>query len=103
MSLKSMPKSFDLTLRRVIIPISLTRPRIWIVGPYAEHKYYGQTLSGDERAQFLAWYEEQKENISKIRKLLAYSMDDISVLKQACCCFINLFFKLAKMDPFRNL
>ena len=32
------------------------------VGPYPEPKYYGADfMSGDERVQFLAWYEEEKE------------------------------------------
>ena len=29
-------------------------------------------------------------------------MDDVNVLRQACCAFRNLFFKLVKMDPFRQ-
>jgi len=33
----------------------------------------GQTMSGDERAQFLTWNEEQKENIFHNKEeLLAY-------------------------------
>jgi len=29
-------------------------------------------------------------------------MDDVNVLRQACCAFRNLFLKLVKMDPFRE-
>jgi len=29
-------------------------------------------------------------------------MDDVNILKQACCAFRNLFFKFVKMDPFRQ-
>ena len=29
-------------------------------------------------------------------------MDDVNVLRQACCAFRNLFLKLVKMDPFRQ-
>jgi hypothetical protein len=29
-------------------------------------------------------------------------MDDVNVLRQACCAFRNLFLKLVKMDPFRD-
>jgi hypothetical protein len=51
----------------------------------------GQTLSGDERAQFLAWHEEQKDKIFHNKEeLLAYCMDDVNVLRQACCTFSNL-------------
>jgi len=35
-------------------------------------------------------------------ELLAYCMDDMNVLRQACCAFRNLFLKLIKMDPFRE-
>jgi len=63
----------------------------------------GPTLSGDDRALFLAWYEEQKDKIFHNKEeLLAYCMDDVNVLRQACCAFGNLFLKLVKMDPFRQ-
>ena len=29
-------------------------------------------------------------------------MDDVNILRQACCAFRNLFFKLVNMDPFRE-
>jgi len=29
-------------------------------------------------------------------------MNDVNVLRQACCAFRNLFLKLVKMDPFRE-
>jgi hypothetical protein len=29
-------------------------------------------------------------------------MDDVNVLRQACCAFRHLFLKLVKMDPFRE-
>jgi len=51
-----------------------------------------QTLSGDDRAQFMALYEEQKDKIFHNKeKLLAYYMDDVNVLRQACCAFRNLY------------
>ena len=34
------------------------------VGPYPEPRFYGaQYMSSDERAQFVEWYEEQKDKI----------------------------------------
>jgi hypothetical protein len=73
------------------------------VGPYPEPEYYGvDYISGDERALFLEWYEEQKDKIFRNKEqLLAYCMDDVNVLRQACA-FRNLFLKLVKMDPFRQ-
>jgi hypothetical protein len=35
-------------------------------------------------------------------ELLPYCMDDVNLLRQACCAFRNLFLKLAKMDLFRQ-
>jgi len=60
-------------------------------------------MSADERAQFMQWHEEQKGKLfSNKDELQAYCMDDVNVLRQACCAFRNLFFKLVKMDAFRE-
>ena len=74
------------------------------VGPYPEPKYYGADfMSADDRDQDLAWHEEQKDKIfHNKQELLAYGIDDVSVLRQACCAFRNLFLKLVKMEPFRQ-
>ena len=74
------------------------------VGPYPEPKFYGADyMSDDERVQFVEWYEEQKYKIvCNKQELLAYCMDDVNVLRQACCAFRNLFLKFVKMDPFRE-
>ena len=74
------------------------------MGPYPEPKFYGADyMSSDERAQFLEFHAEQKDKIfCNKQELLAYCMDDVNVLRQACCAFRNLFLKLVKMDPFRQ-
>jgi len=65
--------------------------------------FTGQTMSADERTQFMQWYDEQKGKLFLNKdELLAYCMDDVNVLRQACCAFRNLFLKLVKMDPFRE-
>jgi len=33
-------------------------------------------------------------------ELLAYCMDDVILLRQACCAFEICFLKLVEMDPF---
>ena len=49
----------------------------------------------------MEWYGGQKGKIFRNKEeLLAYCMDDVNVLRQACCAFRNLFLKLVKMDPF---
>ena len=48
-------------------------------------------------------YDEQKGKLfSNKDELLVYCMDDVNVLRQACCALRNLFLKLVKMDPFRE-
>ena len=73
------------------------------VGPYLVHRFYGADyMSGDERAKFLEWNEEQREKIfCNKQEHLAYCTDDVNVLREACCAFRNLFLKMVKMDPFR--
>ena len=51
----------------------------------------------------MTWYLEQKGKIfSNKESLLAYCINDVNVLRQACFAIRNLFFKLVKMDPFRE-
>ena len=73
---------------------------MWVL--YPEPKFYGADyMSGDERAQYLEWYEEQKYKLfCNKQELLAYCMEDLNVLRQACCAFRNLFLKFVKMDSF---
>jgi hypothetical protein len=60
-------------------------------------------MSGDERAQFFKWHGGQKGKIFRNKEeLLAYCMDDVNVLRQACCAFRNLFLKLVQMGHFRQ-
>jgi hypothetical protein len=56
-------------------------------------------MSANERAQFLEWHQGQKGKVFSNKELLAYCMDYVNVLRQACCAFRNLFLKLVKMDP----
>ena len=89
---------------RALPHLFYTAKNLYYEGPHPEPKYYGAGfMSGDERAQFLDWYEEQKDKIfRKKEELLAYCMDDVIILRQARCAFRNLFLKLDKMDPFRE-
>jgi len=85
-SVKTMPKIFDLTRKKGYYPhIFNTTNNLEYVSPYPEPKYYvAHYMSGDDRAQFLEWYEEQKVKIvCNKQQLLAYCMDDVNVLRQA--------------------
>jgi len=65
MSLKSMPKSFDLTCKKGhYTHFFNTAKNLDYVGPYPEPRFYGADfMSSEERAQLLKWYEEQKDKI----------------------------------------
>ena len=97
--LKNMPKPFDLTSKKGYYPHFFNRAKnLDYVGLYPEPKYYGADfMSADDRAQFLAWYEEQKDKMFHNKEeLLAYCIDYVSVLRQACWTFRYLFLKLVK-------
>ena len=75
MSLKRMPKSFVLTCKKGYYPHFFnTANNLDYVGPHPEPKFCGADfMSGDERAQFSAWYEAVKDKIFNNREeLLAY-------------------------------
>ena len=100
-SVKSIHNSFDLTRKKGTIPNSSTRPTIWITWVLIPNpSSMRQSISGDERAEFSPWYEGVKDKIVNNRE--AYCMDDVNVLRQACCTFRKFFLKLVKMDPFRQ-
>jgi len=65
MSLKSMPKTFDLTRKKEYYPHFFnTAKNLDYVGPYPEPVFYGTDyISGNERAQFLEWYAGQNDKI----------------------------------------
>jgi hypothetical protein len=105
MPLKSMPKAFDLSCKKGFYPHFFnTHQNLDYVGPYPDVEYYGADyMSEGDRAQFLEWHNEQKDKIFNNRdQLLAHCMDDVTVLRQACCIFRNLFLYLVKMDHFRE-
>jgi hypothetical protein len=74
------------------------------MGTYHELEFYGaDTLSVDDLDQLMQWYEEQKSRLFCNKdQLLAYFMDEVSVLRQACCAFRNLFLKLVKMNLWKK-
>ena len=101
MSLKGISKSFNLTCKKRHYPHFFnTANNLDYVGSYPEPKLYGaHSVSVDERTQFLVWYKGVKDKIfNNSEELLACCLDDVNVVRQACCAFRNLFLELVKMD-----
>ena len=65
MSLKNMPKSFDLTCKKGHYPHFFNAANnLDYVGSHPELKFYGADfMSDDERTQFSAWYEGVKDKM----------------------------------------
>ena len=103
LSLKSMPKSFNLKCKKGYSHHFFnTANNLDYVGSHSELKFYGADfMCGDERTLFSACYEGTKDKMfDSGEDLLAYWLDDVNILRQACCAFRNLFSKLVKKDPF---
>jgi len=70
-----MPKSFVLTCKKAYYThFFKTTNNLDYVGSYPEPKYYGvDFISGDERAQFSAWYEGLKKKFfNNMEELFQY-------------------------------
>ena len=98
-----MPKSFDLTCKKGYYLRFLIRLRIWIkwaliLNPRSMEQTTCQVMSEPN------FWNGTRNKGTKVfcnkQELLAYCMNDVNVLRQACCAFRNLFFKLVKMAPF---
>jgi hypothetical protein len=72
--------------------------------PYPDAAYYEADFNSDYgKSEFLAWLEEQKGNTFNNKdELLAYCMDDVNELRQACCAFRNLISKFVNIGQFRQ-
>jgi hypothetical protein len=72
------------------------------VGPYPEPSYYGvDNMSNEEQVRFFARHDEQKDKVfDNKEELLSYCIDDVNVLRMACCSFRNLFFEIGKHGSF---
>lgn len=83
MSIKSIPKLFDLTCKNHSF---LTQPRIlnmWALIP--KSSTIGQTTCHVMETNFLEWYEQQKTKAVRNKQyLLACCMDEVNILRQAC-------------------
>jgi hypothetical protein len=106
MSRKRLLKSFYLTCKKGYYHHFFnTANNFDYVLSQPEPKYNGADfMPSDNRVQFSALYAGVKDKIfNNKEELLAYCMDYVNVLRQACCAFRNLFLNLVKMAPFGKL
>jgi hypothetical protein len=100
-----MSKAFDLSCKKGYYPHFFnTDQHLNYVGPVPQPRSYGvDFMSKEERSLFLEWHETVKFNIfDNKQELVSYCIDDVNVLRMACCSIGSLFLKLVKMDPFRQ-
>ncbi|XP_018107332.1 uncharacterized protein LOC108710705 [Xenopus laevis] len=72
------------------------------VGPTPSQEYFGQeNMMPDERDEFMAWYEENKNGEFNFQaELKKYCQRDVRILKQACICFRDRVMEMTmEKDP----
>jgi hypothetical protein len=106
LSLRSLPKAFGLpSVSKGHYPHFFNTPENSdYIGPYPESKFFGvDYMSENERREFFEWYADVKDETFDNRKQLErYCQIDVSILKQACCEFRNLFLKIGGIDIFQE-
>ncbi|XP_018110215.1 uncharacterized protein LOC108712518 [Xenopus laevis] len=72
------------------------------VGPMPSHENFGQeNMMPDEREEFMAWYEENKNSEFNFQaELRKYCQKDVNILKKACVCFRDRVMEMTmEKDP----
>jgi hypothetical protein len=72
------------------------------VGEIPDVSYYdADAMGAKERAEFLAWYEGQRNEVFDNRRVLeAYCQNGVTVLRQACTDFGREFMEMGNVDVF---
>ena len=103
--LRKLPGAFGLTAFKSWYPhLFNTKENMDYVGPIPDVSYYGANdMSESERAEFLAWYEGQRDRVFDNRLVLeTYCQDDVTVLRQACRVFRREFAQIGNIDVFQE-
>ena len=101
--LRKLPEAFGLTAcKSWYTHYFNTDENLDYVGPIPDVSYYGVSEMGEEdRRDFLAWYESQKEPIFDNRRVLeSYCQDDVTVLRQVCEVFRREFMQIGNLEVF---
>ena len=89
-----LPEAYGLTASKSWYPHYInTEQTLNYIGPIPDVSYYGVNEMGEERREFLAWYESQKSEpiFDNRRALETYCQDDVTVLREACRVFRREF------------
>ena len=89
--LAQMPGVFGIRdIRKGYFPVFFNKRENWdYVGPLPDVQYYGvDGMKPKARAEFLTWYETQRDAVFDFRKeILAYCRDDVNILQESCKAF----------------
>ena len=99
--LRKLPGAFGLTAcKSWYRHLFTTEENLDYVGPIPDISFYGADDMGEsERAEFLAWYEGQRDRVFDNRLVLeTYCQDDVTVLRQACRVFRLEFAQIGNID-----
>lgn len=108
MPLSAMPKSFGLAeLKKGSWPYLANKPDFYnYEGPLLDKEFYCVSNMKEKAAgEFSKWYDEQtaKNYVFNFRKeLIEYCISDVTILRQACHAFRQLFMEIAGFDPMFN-
>jgi hypothetical protein len=100
-----MPKSFGLhELKKGYWPYLANKREFYrYVGPLLDKEYYCvSTMKSKAASDFNDWYSEQiAQNVvfDFRRELIDYCISDVTILRQACQAFRELFVQIAGFDP----
>ncbi|XP_055856072.1 uncharacterized protein LOC129919242 [Episyrphus balteatus] len=105
MALSKLPKAFDLpsALKKGYFPYLFnTKENERYIGKLPPMKYYSaDTMRTEERAIFLKWYSEHKNDYFDMEnELVEYCKSDVKILTGACLEFRKLFLTQCNVEPF---
>jgi len=105
MPLSSLPRSFGLTeLKKGYFPFLANHPDYFdYVGPLLDRELYCvSSMKKGALSEFNSWYDDQvnKGAVFDFRQdFVAYCISDVTILRQACHAFRQLFESVAGFDP----
>ena len=100
-ALRKLPEPFGLMVAMSLYPHCFkTRVNLNSVGKIPYITYYGvDEISASERNEFLAWYEGQKLEVFRTRRVLkSFCQDDVSVLREAYRVLGQEFIQFGNID-----